>query len=217
MTKFANQRGEVTLSSEIIPSIVDLDGISYYAPPHPKVLPFERETEFYDVTDAQNQGQLQSEWPNNHSITPATLMSFSHRDIRATVTAKTIEDFLTTDDVYSAAFSSLIIIQTPSAAARHEFSQHEDESMLLEFPINGKIITTMAIYYSGDLPPGPYFVRDGVIHEAWRLYCDNLDAFEITVVPHEDTNEAKLASLTSSEASRNLKSAAGSQFLHLYL
>ena len=76
--------------------------------------------------------------------------------------------------------------------------------MLVELRINDKIITTVAIYYEGDLPSGPYFVRDRVIHEAWRLYCDNLDAFEITVVPHKDTNEAKLGPLTSSKASRNL-------------
>ena len=52
MTRFTNQRGEVNLPSEIIPSTVVLDGISYYPLPHPKVLPFERETECYDMTDA---------------------------------------------------------------------------------------------------------------------------------------------------------------------
>lgn len=205
MTRFANQRGNVTLSPESTPSIVVLDGISYYAPPHTKVLPFERETEGYDVTDAQNQGRLQGEWPNNHRITPATLISFPHHDPCASAIAKTIEDFFTIDDVYSAAFASHIIIQKPSAAAQHESSPHDDEGMLLEFPINDKIVTATAIYYEGNLPSGPYFVRDRVIHEAWRLYCDHLDAFEITVVPHEDTNEAKLASLTSSGASHKLK------------
>lgn len=89
--------------------------------------------------------------------------------------------------------------------------------MLLEFSVNGKIITTPAICYEGDLPPGPYFVRDGLIHEAWRLYCDNLDVFEITVVPHVDTDGAKLGSHSCSEANRNLKSIAGSQSLQLYL
>lgn len=192
MTRFANQGGELNLPSEIISSTVVLDGISYYVLPHHKVLTFVRETEGYDVTDTPNQGRLQGECPNNHNITPATLISFPRHDTCASAIAKTIEDFLTIDDVYSAAFASLIVIQTPSAAARHDFSQHDDESMLVELRINDKIITTTAIYYEGDLPSGPYFVRDHVIHEAWRLYCDDLDAFEITVVPHENTNEAKL-------------------------
>ena len=33
------------------------------------------------------------------------------------------------------------------------------------------------------LPSGPYFVYENVIYEAWRLYPDNLDAFEFAVIP----------------------------------
>lgn len=54
MTRSANQRGEVNSPSEITPNTIFLEGISYYAPPYPKVLPFERNSECYDVTDAQN-------------------------------------------------------------------------------------------------------------------------------------------------------------------
>lgn len=143
------------------------------------------------------QGHSQGQWPNDHSIAPATLISLSHHGIGASAITKMIEHFLTFDDVYSVAFASLIVVQRSSAAAPQKCSQHDNESLLLEFPINGKFITARAICYEGNLPSGPYFVRDGVIHEAWRLYCDDLDAFEITVVPHVDTNGSKLGSHTS--------------------
>ena len=32
------------------------------------------------------------------------------------------------------------------------------------------------------LPSGPYFLRDGRIHQVWRLYADELNAFVMTVI-----------------------------------
>lgn len=124
------------------------------------------------------------------------------RDPCASVIAKTIEAFLTLDNVYFTAFASLIIIQTAPGAALQRLPQLND-SMLLEFPVKEKIITASVLSHEGELPSGPYFIQDGVIHEAWRLYSDELDEFEITVVPHIDTNVAKLGSLILSKATQH--------------
>ncbi|KAI1357319.1 putative amidase [Xylaria arbuscula] len=40
------------------------------------------------------------------------------------------------------------------------------------------------------LPPGPYFLRGSNIHQAWRLYTDELDAFIFGVIP-DDVFEPK--------------------------
>ena len=37
------------------------------------------------------------------------------------------------------------------------------------------------------LPPGPYFLQSQNIHQAWRLYPDELDAFVMSVVPDSAT------------------------------
>lgn len=39
------------------------------------------------------------------------------------------------------------------------------------------------------LPEGPYFLVGNSIHQAWKLYADDLDSFSVTVVPeHTDTS-----------------------------
>lgn len=37
------------------------------------------------------------------------------------------------------------------------------------------------------LPEGPYFTRGHTIHQAWRLFPDELNAFTASVVPNDDT------------------------------
>ena len=32
-------------------------------------------------------------------------------------------------------------------------------------------------------PPGPYFIRDGKLYEAWRLFPDDAEAFYLSTVP----------------------------------
>jgi hypothetical protein len=42
------------------------------------------------------------------------------------------------------------------------------------------------------LPEGPYFLVGDSIHQAWKMYADELDSFSVAVVPqHTDTAETK--------------------------
>ena len=57
-------------------------------------------------------------------------------------------------------------------------------------PVHGPV-TLRIIYAVTDcceipLPSGPYFVYQDGLYEAWRQYPDDLDAFEIPVVPHPE-------------------------------
>jgi hypothetical protein len=51
------------------------------------------------------------------------------------------------------------------------------------------------------IPPGPYFMVGGGLHQAWRIYPDKLNAFMTTVVPNI-TDSAKYAFRTISYTCR---------------
>ncbi len=44
------------------------------------------------------------------------------------------------------------------------------------------IYTSDPAHKHGFLPPGPYFIRGKSIHQAWKLYEDDLDAFVIPTI-----------------------------------
>lgn len=107
----------------------------------------------------------------------------SHKDIVDEITR-----FLAHDDVYSEAFASSIVVQVPTGITPEVptglITNEQDglKSAYLHFSIANSTETL--------LPSGPYFVHDDGIYEAWRLYPDELDAFEIAVVP-EATESAR--------------------------
>jgi hypothetical protein len=42
------------------------------------------------------------------------------------------------------------------------------------------------------LPEGPYFLVGDSIHQAWKLYADELDSFSVAVIPqYTDTAQTK--------------------------
>ena len=56
---------------------------------------------------------------------------------------------------------------------------------------------------------GPYFLKSGILYQAWRLYPDNLDSFQIAVVPEvsvdkEDFNFTVLNSLSDDGLTKNV-------------
>lgn len=115
---------------------------------------------------------------------------------------KTIAGFLEFDDVYSEDFASNIIIQTLGRFASKKRIQMGCCKRL------GPNIKLQLEYWKVDstgdlLPPGPYFVHGNGIYEAWRLYPDFLDAFQITFMPQTSgsmgKNEKPLESATTAD------------------
>ncbi|KAI4112218.1 MAG: hypothetical protein LQ345_006601 [Seirophora villosa] len=112
---------------------------------------------------------------------PVTVIFSADGQLSDKYIAGEIRRYLAQDDVYSLHFAWWIVLQvaagiTPRAAiGRSPSHETGPKGTTLEFSIVSSTPTL--------LPPGPYFAYDNGIYEAWRLYPDHLDAFEIAVVP----------------------------------
>ena len=116
-------------------------------------------------------------------VKPLILLSQLGPAINANTLSKAIHKFKDEDDVFSQDFlNDTIVIQTPPNVA---FNVESLEHLETEF--GGWNITSilhLAISNDGSLlPEGPYFLHGGNLHQAWRLYPDDLDCFMSTVIP----------------------------------
>ncbi len=147
-----------------IPSEILLSGIRYYVCPSSK-------------------GAIRSTGQSLAIVRPCTIIS----SIDGTVCGDDIENiitrFLEVDDVYSLDFVSNIIIQTLTLG--RVASKKRNQIRCERFGPNIKLQLEYSRVDSREdlLPPGPYFVYGNGIYEAWRLYPDFLDAFQITFMP----------------------------------
>ena len=97
-----------------------------------------------------------------------------------------ISNFAKNDDVYAEEFGKILVFQTLTSS---------DNSHIIQGLRMSKRFT--AVYTSEAesldylLPSGPYFLLDGQIHQAWRLYTDELNAFVLTVIPNDVRSSTK--------------------------
>ncbi|KAB8339253.1 hypothetical protein FH972_022187 [Carpinus fangiana] len=122
----------------------------------------------------------------NTDPTPVVVISPQDCDESLEALPQLLNHFKDVDDVFNDAFSSSLVMQkvvgsyqTPSAESFHVLSAIQS---LYESEVNSSKLL---------LPSGPYFVLGQNIHQAWRLYEDELDAFVIPIVPQ------KLSSITN--------------------
>ncbi|KAK0115053.1 hypothetical protein ONS96_013523 [Cadophora gregata f. sp. sojae] len=101
---------------------------------------------------------------------PATVLTFrSTGSLNASDVAANLAQFESSDDVYTKEFSSTIIVQQHASlnggldSSAVSMLQDKGELFRLEVP--------------EVLPEGPYFILNGSIFEAWRLYPDTIDSF----------------------------------------
>ncbi|KAL9637569.1 MAG: hypothetical protein Q9204_001829 [Flavoplaca sp. TL-2023a] len=138
-------------------------------------------------------GVVQDARPNESIFRPVTVIStatgnLSEKDITDEITA-----FPAKDDVYSEDFASTVVIQLPTGTALENpinLSSIEQHSLTKSNVHYSTVIPTEIL-----LPSGPYFVHDTGIYEVWRLYSDELDAFEIAVIPEAVHSPAKFPPL----------------------
>ena len=102
----------------------------------------------------------------------------------------TISNFAKLDDVYAEEFGKSLVLQSVADS---------DNSRIIQVLRLSNRFT--AIYTSEAessdhlLPSGPYFLQDDQIHQAWRLYADDLNAFVLTVIPNDVRSSTKYQSL----------------------
>ncbi|KAI1121626.1 putative amidase [Nemania abortiva] len=96
-----------------------------------------------------------------------------------------LKHFKEIDDVYEEEFSHTLVVHPSSIDADTGAS-----ASLNRPPGCSTLYNARASSNESRLPPGPYFLRGSSIHQAWRLYTDELDAFTFGVIP-DDVFEPK--------------------------
>ena len=117
-----------------------------------------------------------------------------------------IKGFLARDDVYSEDFASTIVIQMPAGGALDSpinlssWQQYnlKNLSSCQQYNLrNSHLDYSRALRGEKLLPSGPYFLYNDGMYEAWRLYPDDLDAFEVAVVLQDRYGPARWDQYTS--------------------
>lgn len=127
-------------------------------------------------------------------LRPATVIS-TGRNLSEQDIVDEIKGFLARDDVYSEDFASTIVIHMP---ARVALDSHINRSSCHLYSLkNSHLDYSLARGGENLLPSGPYFLYNDGIYEAWRLYPDDLDAFEVAVVLQDRYRPARWDQYTS--------------------
>ncbi|CAG9942014.1 unnamed protein product [Clonostachys rosea f. rosea IK726] len=124
-------------------------------------------------------------WVKSDPI-PVVLFTTSAAAPPATEVRALIHGFADVDDVYAPPFSDTLVLQLDSSLdAQRELGQYRDSGCF------------EAVYHIAPnspphvLPTGPYFLTQGNIHQAYRLYEDELDSFIFGVIPEDVLNPKK--------------------------
>ena len=174
----ASQPAAAGIPTQTLPS-----GTRYYVCPSPK-------------------GAIRSPSQSLAVVKPCTIISSIDGHVCLNDIERIIDDFLKIDDVYSQDFASNIIIQTLGRpASKKRIPTRFGDRLGLD--IKPQLEYSKEDSLEDLLPPGPYFVHGNAIHEAWRLYPDYLDAFQITFMPQtsgfKGKNEKPLESATTDD------------------
>ncbi|KAL8651361.1 MAG: hypothetical protein Q9226_004742, partial [Calogaya cf. arnoldii] len=149
-----------------------LNGIAYYV--HPAL-----------------KGVSQDFRGDQSKLRPVTVISTADRNISKQDIVDELTRFFAQDDVYSEDFASTLVIQIPTGI-RPNIDLFSVEQYNLN---NAYLVLSEVTSAERLLPSGPYFTYNNGIYEAWRLYPDTLDAFEIAVVPQSAPGAAKFSPL----------------------
>ncbi|KAI8628594.1 putative amidase [Xylariaceae sp. FL1651] len=103
-----------------------------------------------------------------------------------------IDGFASVDDVFSASFAKTIVLQTAKDISVDEILAHFRSCH--NFSTVYHRVESVGVL---KLPPGPYFLNQGSIHQAYRLYEDSLDSFIFSVVPEDVLNPTRYFVLPS--------------------
>ncbi|KAF2818873.1 amidase signature enzyme [Ophiobolus disseminans] len=110
--------------------------------------------------------------------TPAVLLFVPDDEFGAETAQNAFEDFSRRDDVFSSDFSSTLILQTC-----YDVDILHVANRLMQSSLFRTVHVIEPTNIHGLLPSGPYFIRGKSIHQAWKLYEDDLDAFVIPTIP----------------------------------
>lgn len=111
-------------------------------------------------------------------VVPATVVD--NTSLEAGNLDEIFKRFAAFDDVYEGAFTDFrknLVLSSNS----------HNHDMAKQLNLEGEDL----LWTTSRLPSGPYFLVGKDIHQAWRLYSDDLDAFVIATVPEDPLNPKK--------------------------
>lgn len=116
--------------------------------------------------------------------TPAVLLSVHDVDFSQEHAQAALNDFAHRDDVFCDDFTSAVILQSSQGVVDLDAVA----SRLAQTGRFHNVFTGGPAPSHGSLPQGPYFIHGKSIHQAWKLYEDNLDAFVVPTIPDDVAN-----------------------------
>ncbi|KAI0199400.1 putative amidase [Astrocystis sublimbata] len=131
---------------------------------------------------------------------PAVLISVKYAGFGSEHILQALKDFAQADDVFSDEFSATVILQPDRGIDIAEVTGNL-----------GLYLNVHAIRQDDPtihLPPGPYFIREDSIHQAWKLYDDSLDAFVIPTIADDVLNPKSFSVLQAVSPHGSFKSIA---------
>lgn len=145
---------------------VVLDGVSYYVP-----------SEIVATLDASSLPRK----VQDAGLTPLTVVTTDSSSYNAETFEATIENFTSTDDVFSAGFLESVYVQYTGQQAYGFSPQLSNVQNVTDAVWSSIVAQNTAV------PNGPYFLTSsGAVHQAWRLYSDFTDSFSETLFPAAD-------------------------------
>ena len=114
-------------------------------------------------------------------VQPATVVCAGTRLSRELLEDK-FAQFEQKDDVFQTGFyqHGKIIVQMRADVASCSIPPNLADLLKMH---NSELII---VFVTDPIPEGPYFLRNGSLHQAWRLYEDKLSKFDSAVVPADD-------------------------------
>ena len=134
------------------------------------------------------QGVSQDAKRDQSKLRPVTVISTADGKLDEYDIDDEIKRFLAQDDVYSEDFAATVVIQMPTGVDKPVHLAPYENCDMPNLYLDYSSVVSVERLLS---PSGPYFLHHNGIYEAWRLYPDTLDAFEIGVVPQGAPSAAK--------------------------
>jgi hypothetical protein len=129
---------------------------------------------------------LSRELGDRDTVTPAVVLHTESSRISIELLERSFARFGDEDDVFSDEFlkNNVLVIQclhhgTPSRTLPEDVKRYLDER-------STKLVFVDRSGGKNVLPQGPYFASQKGLHQAWRLYEDDLAAFVSSVIPSDD-------------------------------
>jgi hypothetical protein len=140
------------------------------------------------------------------ALLPVLLLSESEISGGPVELRKTLDRYINEDDVCTEEFTGIIVVKPTAedgggsslaSAPRTEHSFSPSFSAIYHLANDGHESSPLHRLGAKELPSGPYFLSGRNLHQAWRLYPDDLHAFVFGMIPNDVNNPTEYSPVTA--------------------